>query len=122
MKKLVAIIGVLAVLFVGGVVFLATVDIQRLGKDHLYVQIAEPSRVEETKLDSGQIDTRYWYELPAYDDAGKQTLATFSAARALKVDAYLKLYVNKSGNVTSYDEVTREEIPDKARSHMGPAN
>jgi len=50
MKKLVAIIGVLAVLFVGGVVFLATVDIQRLGKDHLYVQIAEPSRGDEARF------------------------------------------------------------------------
>ncbi|GBF74933.1 hypothetical protein PA598K_03306 [Paenibacillus sp. 598K] len=122
MKKLVAIIGVLAVLFVGGIAFLATFDINRLGKEHLYVQIGEPHHLEETKLNSGEIDTRYWYELPAYDKDGKQTMTSFSAAKKLKVDGYLKLYTKKSGSVTSYDGVTWGEIPRQAQDKLKSAN
>ncbi|MEG7677119.1 DUF1093 domain-containing protein, partial [Listeria monocytogenes] len=67
MKK---IIGIVVILLIGSVVALATIDFNRFGKENVYVQVGEPSYIEEEKLDSGEIMTTYWYELPAYNENG----------------------------------------------------
>lgn len=84
----------------------------------MYVQISEPVEVEETKLDSGQIMQRYWYELPAFDEQGDMTPVEFSAAKELRTGAYLMLYVKNNDHVTSYDEVTWEDIPIGAQEEL----
>lgn len=119
MKKIVGIMFAIIVIFVLIVVALATIDINRFGKDNLYVQIGEHTDVEETGLDSGQIAKRYWYELPAFDDKGEMTMVEFSAAKELRVDAYLKFYVKNNNEVTSYDEVQWDDIPVKAQEKLG---
>src|SRR5690625_3433692 len=119
MKKTIGIIvGIASILLVGVVVLLATVDMNRLGKDNVYVQIGDPAYTDEQKLDSGQIMTTYWYELPAYDDNGNMVDVEFSAKKELRQDAYLKLYVRKGKEVTSYDEVSWEEIPKAAQEQL----
>ncbi|TQS71831.1 YxeA family protein [Ornithinibacillus gellani] len=116
MKK---IIGIGVVLLLVIVVILARVDFNRLGKDHVYVQIGEPANIEEQKIDTGEIITRYWYELPAYDEEGNVVDVAFSANKELRQEAYLKLYVKKENEVSSYDEVSWEEIPTAAQQELG---
>ncbi len=119
MKKIIGItVGIVAILVVAAVLALATVDFNRFGKENVYVQIGDPSYTDEYKIDSGQIMTSYWYELPAYDDNGSVKDVEFSAQKELKQDAYLKLYIKKGNEVTSYDEVSWEEIPGAAQEKL----
>ncbi|MEK3887365.1 YxeA family protein [Bacillus sp. FSL K6-3431] len=119
MKKIIGItFGVISILLVACVVILATVDFNRLGKENVYVQVGDPSYTDENKIDSGQIMTTYWYELPAYYDNGSMMEVEFSAQKELKQDAYLKLYIKKENEVTSYDEVSWEEIPKATQEEL----
>ncbi|WP_339229524.1 YxeA family protein [Oceanobacillus sp. FSL K6-2867] len=115
MKKL---IGITSILLVAAVVILATVDFNRFGKENVYVQVGNPSYTDEDQLDSGEIMTSYWYELPAYNENGSAVKVVFSAQKELRQGAYLKLYVKGGNEVTSYDEVSLNEIPDKARESL----
>lgn len=119
MYKFIGVTAGIFTLLVGGMIVLATVDFNRLGKEHLYVQISADSEIEETRLDSGQIATRYWYELPAFDEEGNMIMVEFSAARELRADAYLMLYVKNGNHVTSYDEVKWGDIPAAAQEKLG---
>ncbi|MCJ7841900.1 YxeA family protein [Lederbergia sp. NSJ-179] len=121
MKKIVAVIGVLA-LFVGAVVVLLTVDFNRFGKDHVYVEVIEPTDITEDKLDNGEIMTRYWYNQTAYNEKGKAVTVEFSAFRELRQGAYLMLYVKKGNEVTSFDEVQWKEIPSEAQTKLKAEN
>ncbi|MBP2079701.1 YxeA family protein [Oceanobacillus polygoni] len=115
MKKL---IGITSILLVAAVVILATVDFNRLGKENVYVQVGDPSYTDEDRLDSGEIMTSYWYELPAYRENGSAVKVEFSAQKELRQDAYLKLYVKEGNEVTSYDEVSWEEVPEAAQEEL----
>lgn len=111
MKKIIALMISVVVLFVAAVVVLMTVDFNRVGKDNVYVQIDEPTSNEEDKLDTGEVMTTYWYEQPAYTEDGEEIEVEFSAQKELRQGAYLKLYMNKNNEVSSYDEVSEEELP-----------
>ena len=111
MKKVFFGIGALFILFVAGLVVLMTVD-------SYYVHITADGEVEEYKADSGQIYQSYWYELPAFNKNGEEKTLKFSAHKNLRHDAYLKLYVKKETEVTSYDEVKFHELPAKVQDQM----
>lgn len=115
MKKGVIGIGIVAVLVIGAIVALATIDFNRMGKDNAYYQIPAESSVEETKLDTGEIMKRYLYSGTAYKENGESIQVEFSAAKELRAGAYLKLYLKKGDVVTSYDEVQPSDIPDKVK-------
>lgn len=118
MKKVYLGIGALFLLFVAGLVVLMTVDFNRLNKEAYYVQITTDGDVEEIKLNSGEIMKMYWYELPAYDENGKEQTLKFSGRKNLRHDAYMKLYVDNETGVTSYDEVKFNELPAKVQELM----
>ncbi|WP_078378484.1 YxeA family protein [Sutcliffiella halmapala] len=118
MKKFFILISSAAVLLVAAITILATVDFNRLGKDNAYVQITTEGSVEETKLDSGEILTRYWYTLPAYNEDGSIVEVEFSGAKELRQGAYLMLYLKNGNDVTSYDEVHLNDIPKKAKEKI----
>lgn len=118
MKKLTMLMISVVMLFVAAVVVVATVDFNRLGKDHVYVQVDEVSYTEETKLDTGEIMTTYWYEQPAYTEDGEEVQVKFSAQKELRKEAYLMLYVKKENEVTSFDEVDEEDIPTAAKEAL----
>ena len=119
MKKIIGItIGIVSILLVAAVVILATVDFNSFGKENVYVQVGDPSYTDEYTIDSGQVITTYWYELPAYDEDGNVIEVEFSAQKELKQGAYLKLYVKQENEVTSYDEVSWEEIPVAAQEEL----
>ncbi|MEK4427172.1 YxeA family protein [Solibacillus sp. FSL K6-1523] len=118
MKKVYTGIGATLLLFVAALVALITVDFNRINKDAYYVQIATDGEVEEYKLNTGEIAHTYWYELPSYDESGKEVILKFSATKNLRKDAYLKLYVKKEKEVSSYNEVQFDEIPKKAQEKL----
>lgn len=118
MKKVYIGISAALILFVAALVVLVTVDFNRINKDAYYVQITTDGEVEEYKLNTGEIAQTYWYELPSYDESGKRVILKFSATKNLRKDAYLKLYVKKEKEVSSYNEVQFKEIPKKAQEKL----
>ena len=115
MKKGVIITGIIIVLLIGAVLVLGKIDFNRMGKVNVYYQIDTPASVEETKLDSGEIIKRYLYTGAAYKENGEEINVEFTAAKQLQEGAYLKLYLNKENDVTSYDEVQQLDIPKKVK-------
>lgn len=108
MKKLFIVI-VLLMLVV--ILLFTSRDINRIGKDNVYVEVIDYTNIEETKLDSGEIITRYIYNQKAFDEEGKSVEIEFTAGKILRQEAYLMLYVKNGNEVTSYDEVEWDEIP-----------
>jgi uncharacterized protein (TIGR01655 family) len=75
------------------------------------VEVQTPSDVEETTLENGDVMKRYVYTQPAYTPEGELNEVTFTAGKELREGAYLRLYVKDGDTVTSYDEVSREDVP-----------
>ena len=115
MKKGLIAAGVIVVVLIGAVVTVGRMDFNRMGKGNAYYQIGEPSSVEEDKLDSGEIMKQYVYTGPAYEENGKEIDVEFTAMKQLREGAYLKLYLNKDKEVTSYDEVQQADIPEAVK-------
>ena len=115
MKKL--IIGVVVtIVLVGGMLFaLRNININRINTNHFYVQITEDGVKTEEKLSSGEIFIQYEYSLDGYNKKGDKQKLDFTAAKQLRKDAYLQLFVNDENTVKSYQEVKLEEIPEKAQ-------
>lgn len=119
MKKIFGVLVLLVVAgIVAGVVVLKTIDINRIGKSNLYVEVIEPTEVKEDKLKSGEIVKGYWYEQKAFDTKGNEVDIEFSALKELRKGAYLKLYVKKDNTVTSYDEVKWGDIPSDTQAKL----
>ncbi len=100
------------------VIGLINIDWQRIGKDHVYVQVGEVTEVEETTLDSGDVVRRYVYSTEGLTKDGDPQTVTFTAAKELRSGAYLKLYVKNKDEVTSYDEVSVADVPEAAREKL----
>lgn len=122
MKKVFIGLTALVVLVIAALVILATVDFNRLGKDSVYVQITEDGEIEKFTTSNGEVMAMYWYKQPAYKENGEAVDVQFSAGKNLRHDAYLKLYVKKGNEVTSYDEVSYEELPDKVKEQLVAQN
>lgn len=73
MKK--GIVASLALIVV--IIGLVNIDWQRIGKDHVYVQVGEVTEVEETTLDSGDVVRRYVYSTEALTKDGDSQTVTF---------------------------------------------
>lgn len=118
MKKfLLSIIVFFIVLAAAGYAVLA-IDWNRFNKEHYYVQINEKPSIEEFVDQKGAVYKSYWYTLPAYSEDGNMKELHFSAAKELREDAYLMLYVKNEDVVTSYDEVQREDLPSNVNASL----
>lgn len=98
-------------LLIGLVLFVMMFDWNRFGKDNVYVIVDEPSEILEERLETGEIMEQYVYETVSYDENGEELLVEFYAYKQLRKDAYLKLYLGRNDQVTSYDEVNWDELP-----------
>ncbi|MEV2911616.1 YxeA family protein [Paenibacillus larvae] len=110
MRKYTAYIGIFLVV----VVMLTGCDFNRMFKDQVYTQI---------KGEGQLVGDRYEYTLPAYNEKGEEIQLTFYkfGEDRFKQDAYLRLYVKgKDGKkeVTSYEEVKKEELPNKVKEKL----
>ncbi|ATP40435.1 hypothetical protein CSE16_10465 [Solibacillus sp. R5-41] len=114
MKKIIIVVGIVLVILIGSLFFIQNVNINRFGTDEYYTTIIGDGNKMEDKMDDGSILVRYEYDLPAYDKDSNQKTLTFTANKQLRKNAYLLLFVKDGKGVTSYKEVTAEEIPEKA--------
>lgn len=62
----------------------------------------------------------YQYSQPAFNENGDERQLTFngSIGRPLKHNAFIKLKVNRIKGVVSWEEVTKDTIPEKALSRI----
>ena len=106
-----------AILLLGVLLLLifCDININKIGKETVYVEVMEPAGRTEDKFDSGEVMTRYIYNQRAFDHNGESVEVEFSAGKQLRKGAYLMLYIKKENVVTSYDEVEWSEIPSKAQ-------
>ncbi|QUG43420.1 YxeA family protein [Psychrobacillus sp. INOP01] len=118
MKKFLIVVGILFALGIVGVFAITKIDFNRMNADNYYLQITEDGVPHENKLDDGSIMTSYSYQLDATNADGKTIPLEFTAIKNLRKDAYLKMYVKKGDQVSSYDEVKLEEIPQKAQKKL----
>lgn len=116
-KLLIALLALVGIVFVG----LKAADYFVMGGESYYVQITTDGQQEESADNQGETVMKYNYSLPGYDKDGKEKEMEFSAFkdRPLKRDAYLKITWNESKGVTSYEEVTKDEIPQAAKEKLG---
>lgn len=117
MKKIVGVIVVLVLIAVAGTILMKT-DFNRMGKKAAYIEVIKPTEKEETKLDNGDVMTRYWYKQTAFNEKGEAIKVEFSAQKELRQGAYLLLYLKKGDEVTSYDEVKSDKIPEKVQKKL----
>lgn len=116
-KKVLGAIG--AVILFGGLLIIlmrtSLLDLNKTGADIYYTKITGAGEQIEDKADnSGETYIRYAYKLPAYDKNGDEKELEFTAGKQLREGAYLKVYYKESKGVTSYEEVTKKKLPDKA--------
>ena len=78
MKKVFIALVVVLGLIIAGLVVITTVDFNRLGKDHVYVQIISDGEEEKTTISSGEVFLSYWYDLTAYDENGNPVQVKFT--------------------------------------------
>lgn len=122
LKKYIALIASLFIftLFSSGCGF----DKNKIGKTKMYVHITENGEKKVEKSDSGEPFTRYYYQLKAYDENGKEDSITFSAGKNLRLDAFLRVYVtdktDSKGNkaIGTWEEVKASEIPQEAKEKL----
>ncbi|TQR21728.1 YxeA family protein [Psychrobacillus vulpis] len=118
MKKFLTIVGILFVVGVAGLFALTKIDFNRMNADNYYLQITEDGVQHENKLDDGSVMISYSYKLEATNADGETIPLEFTAHKNLREDAYLKMYVKKDDQVSSYDEVKFEDIPKKAQEKL----
>lgn len=85
-------------------------QINRLGKDQYYVRILEEGR----EMDTHNVQRKFYqYQVTAYNKQGHTKLLSFGADKKLKHYAWLRLYVKKNNEVTAWEEVNYEVLPDQ---------
>ncbi|PEZ08994.1 hypothetical protein CN326_04800 [Bacillus sp. AFS018417] len=99
-------------------------NIKKWGTKEYYVQITENGKEEPWQGDDGKKHISYWYTMKAYDEKGKEVTVKFFANKNLKLHAFLRVYVNgeypdKTHGIQSYEEVTMNELPMKAKEKLG---
>ncbi|MFN2747294.1 MULTISPECIES: YxeA family protein [unclassified Bacillus (in: firmicutes)] len=93
-------------------------NLNRLGTDQYYVQIAGDGKEEISKADDGKEYRIFNYQLAGFDEEGKEKTMTFTADKNLKKGAFLRVYDSKKKGVTSWEEVDKEDIPDLANERL----
>lgn len=119
MKKIIGSIIVILVIAVGGLLILQNVNLNRLGTDEYYTQIVGQGKMLEDKDTSGVKHVSFEYTLSAFDKDGQEKKLTFTAQKQLRENAYLTLFVKDDKEVTSYQEVSKEELPKKVSEKIG---
>lgn len=116
-KKIIGVIVAIAVI-VGGLVILQNVNFNRLGADQYYTQIIGEGKILKNKDNNGVTYVSYEYNLPGVNKDGQEKALTFTAQKQLRKNAYLTLFVKEDKGVTSYQEVSKEDIPQKASEKL----
>ena len=113
-KVLVGIVALVLILVGGGYTWYHTA----YGGDSYYVHIQEDGIAKKEKDDSGQEFTRYYYTLTGYYEKGEAKEMEFTGSHNLRHDAYLRLVYNDKKGVTSWEEVQKQDIPQKVQNKI----
>ena len=115
MKRHIALLS-MVIIFVS---ILSGCKVHRIGKPQYYVQITVDGKEQGTIRISGEKITIYEYKLVGYNRKGKEKTLEFTAQKNLRKDAFLRVFYSEEKGVTSYQEVTEDDIPTKAKEKLG---
>ncbi|MGX7164794.1 YxeA family protein [Enterococcus massiliensis] len=117
MKKIIPFLVVLAV-FTAGCFYAYNYF---YGGTSYYTQITTNGEKTTEKATDGRQYTVYIYEnQSAYNEQGEKTTVTLHESREkpLRLKAYLKLIVNPRKGVLRWEEVTKNELPEKVQNKL----
>lgn len=80
-----------------------------LNTSKCYVQVSDATE------NKGKSETTYEYNLTGYDKNGNTKEVKFSEGRKLKKDAYLCVKLKADGEVLSWEEVQKGDLPEKVK-------
>ncbi|GFO51627.1 YxeA family protein [Lactococcus garvieae] len=83
------------------------------GKDY-YIQVNKDGKKLTEKTPNGNTWHGFGYNEKGFDQAGHEKDLEFTALHNLRHDAYLKLTWNHKNGVTSWEEVQKKDVPEKA--------
>ncbi|EUJ33296.1 hypothetical protein MFLO_04130 [Listeria floridensis FSL S10-1187] len=89
-----------------------------IGADNYYVYIDKDGQKETSKDSTGETFVQYKYTLMGYNKNGDSKELAFTAQKNLRNGAYLKIYYKKDKGVTSYEEVSKNDLPEKASAKL----
>jgi len=92
------------------------------GGENYYMQVTQDGEKVKSKDDSGKSYTYYEYKTVAYQKAGKSKHLDFTATHNLRHQAYLEITYNNRKGVTSWEEVKKADVPEKALAKITPQN
>ncbi|MGL9730837.1 YxeA family protein [Enterococcus sp. DIV0756] len=120
-KVLIGFAAVIAIVLFGGSHFLNSTYEKVMDGEKYYVKITTDGSRLDGKDDAGREYTDYSYDLKGYDKDGMEKELQFRAnkTRPLRKNAYLKITWNKEKGVTMYEEVKKNEVPDKVATKLG---
>lgn len=120
-KVLLGIAAVIIIVLAGGSHLLNSSYERIMDGDKYYVKITTDGQRIDGKDDAGRDYTDYAYDLKGYDKNGTEKGLKFNGnkTRPLRKNAYLKVTWNKEKGVTMYEEVKKDELPDKAEEKLG---
>ncbi|AHI56867.1 YxeA family protein [Listeria ivanovii] len=112
MKKI--FIGIISLLILGGI----GLGIYYYCYDK--IAVAEQYYVKITKdgENTGDRGFAYSYVLSGYNKDGEEEKMNFKADKNLRKGAYLRLYYKNFKGVTTFEEVTPEQVPNKAAEKL----
>lgn len=120
-KKILGVIAFIAILLFGSMLYSknSSSEISRVmdqlnplvKESELYVKTTKPQSVNEYGTAS--------YQQLAANKEGETRTIQFNGLSELKTDRYLKL-TNKGAHVETYEEVRRDQVPEKALNEIDP--
>lgn len=111
-KMLLSIVGLVALMTV--LAGCNTSKLQTIGADQYFVQITDGGKEIETGY-----EPRYEYAITGYDKKGNDQELVFTAGHQLTEGAFIKVYYkDKNEEVIYYEEVEKDDIPEKAYEQL----
>lgn len=114
-KKVLIGVGIASVLVLVGF-FGYTLLVKGVGSDYYYTKIATEGTRFTDKDSEGVEHIDYKYELTGFNEKGNKVELSFRGSKEvpLKKDAYLKVSYSSGKGVTSWEEVKKNQVPEKA--------
>lgn len=109
---------ILVIIIGGGILAMRFINFNRIGADTYYVKITTDGQAKSGHASDGTAYTDYNYDLPGYNEDGKEKKIEFTAQKNLRKGAYLEVFVKEDKGVTSYEEVKAADVPKKAAEKL----
>ncbi|MGN5651262.1 YxeA family protein [Bacillus sp. Brlt_9] len=108
MKRYIALFSILVVF----ASLLAGCNLNHFGKDKYYVQITNDG------IETTDKNFKYMYKVTGFDKDGKEKELEFDAQKKLRKDAFLCVYYSDEKGVSSWEEVKKDELPEKVKEKL----